>query len=491
MYNCSIHRQEGPRQQRWLILSMWLMLLGLFLPPWTQAQAPAASVAHELSKTFTQVSQQALPAVVLISVGKTVEIPQLFSFDNPANWFSAESLERFFRQRDSEQEHRREFRQEEQGSGFIISQDGLILTNHHVVSNAARITVKLADGREFNGKTVGIDPASDIAVIRIAVQGLPALPLGNSDAMEVGDWVIAAGNPFGLTHTITVGVISAKGRSQLGVLDFEDFIQTDAAINHGHSGGPLINLRGEAIGVNTAIVSDQGGYMGIGFAIPINLVQTIQKQLVAQGKVVRGFLGMRLQELTRELAESFNLETTTGALVVDVASGSPADKAGLQQGDVILSFNNQPVQYARQLRNMVAMTPPGIQARVELLRNNQQQGLTVELGELPGAQTAAAGEERQPSGQPGFSVQNLMPELAGQLGYDGTGGVIVAKVDPDSEAYQAGLRRGMLIRQVNHQVVSNTEEFWQALARSEQTKRVLLLVQDPQTPRYIAFRLVA
>jgi serine protease Do len=467
------------------------MLLGLFLPPWAQAQASASSVARELSKTFTHVSQQALPAVVFLTVDKTVGISQLFSSDNPLKGFGEEALERFFRQRDAEREPAREFRQQEQGSGFIISQDGLILTNHHVVDHAARITVRLADGREFNAKTVGTDPASDIAVIGITGQELPVLPLGNSDAMDVGDWVIAAGNPFGLTHTITVGVVSAKGRSQLGVLDFEDFIQTDAAINPGNSGGPLINLRGEAIGVNTAIVSDSGGYLGIGFAIPINMVKTIQGQLVAQGKVVRGFLGVRLQELTKELAESFNLEPTTGALVVDVVSGSPADQAGLKQGDVILSFHGQSVQYARQLHNMVAMTPPGTWSRVELLRDSQQQELTVELGELPGAQTATAAEERQPAGQPGFDVQNLRPELARQFGYDSAGGVIVAQVDPDSEAYQAGLRRGMLIRQVNRQNVSNTEEFWQALARSEQTKRVLLLVQDPQATRYLTFRLVA
>ena len=489
MQSCSIHRQAGPGQQRWLILGIWLVLLGLYLPPWTQAQAPAASVAYELSSMFTHVSRQALPAVVFITVEKTAGMSQLFSFDNPSSGFGEEALERFFRRRDAEKEHPREFPQQEQGSGFIISQNGLILTNQHVVDNATRITVRLADGREFSGKTVGIDPASDIAVIGIAGEELPILPLGNSDAMEVGEWVIAAGNPFGLTHTITVGVVSAKGRSQVGVLDFEDFIQTDAAINPGHSGGPLLNLRGEAIGVNTAIVSDNGGYMGIGFAIPINMVKAIKEQLVAQGKVVRGFLGVHLQELTKELAESFNLETTTGALVVDAASGSPADKAGLKQGDVILSFNGQPVQYARQLRNMVAMTPPGTQARVELLRNNQPQELTVELGELPEEQNATTGEEKQPSSQPGFNVQNLMPELASQLGYNGAGGVIVAQVDPDSEAYQAGLRRGMLIRQVNRQTVSNTEEFWQALARSEQTRRVLLLVQDPQTPRYIVFRL--
>jgi serine protease Do len=450
------------------------------------------STARELSSTFTAVSRQALPAVVFITVERTVESEGPFSFNNPFDLFGEEFFERFFRRRLPQGQQPREFRQQGQGAGFLISQDGLILTANHVVGEADRVTVKLADGREFTAKTIGTDPPSDVAVIKIGGQNLPVLPLGNSDAMEVGDWVIAAGSPFGLTQTITVGVISAKGRSRLGIADFEDFIQTDAAINPGNSGGPLINLKGEVIGVNTAIFSRSGGYMGIGFAVPINMAKTIKEQLVTGGKVVRGYLGIRIQELTKALAESLNIGTTEGVLVADVPPGAPAARAGIKRGDVIVAINGTPVQDPGQLRNMVAMTAPGTEVRLHLLRENQKRELTVKLGELPTEQTARASEEARPPARLGFSVQGLTPELAEQLGYNGTEGVIVAQVDPSSEAYRSGIRRGMLIRQVNRQDVNNTKEFRQALEQSEQTKRVLLLVEDQQqTTRYITFRLAA
>src|SRR5438128_7958180 len=236
-----------------------------------------------------------------------------------------------------------------------------------MVGDADRVTVKLTDGREFTAKTIGTDAPSDVAVIKIEAQGLPVLPLGDSDAMEVGDWVIAAGNPFGLTRTITVGVVSAKGRSRLGIADFEDFIQTDAAINPGNSGGPLLNLQGEAIGVNTAIASRSGGYTGIGFAIPSNMVQAIEQQLVTRGKVVRGYLGVGIQQLTSTLAQSLHINTTEGVLVSDVSPGSPAAKAGLKRGDVIVAFNDHPVRDPGQLRNLVAMTAPGTKATMQIL----------------------------------------------------------------------------------------------------------------------------
>ena len=240
--------------------------------------------------------------MVFITVEKTLESRHPTALNNPFEGFGEDFLERFFGRRFPEGQQPRE-RQQGAGSGFIISPDGQILTNHHVVGDADRVTVKLNDGREFTAKTIGTDQPSDIAVIKIDAKDLPVLRLGDSDAMEVGDWVIAAGNPFGLTESITVGVVSAKGRSRLGIADFEDFIQTDAAINPGNSGGPLINLQGEAIGVNTAIASRSGGYMGIGFAIPSNMVKAVKDQLVTSGKVVRGYLGVRIQELTRALAQ--------------------------------------------------------------------------------------------------------------------------------------------------------------------------------------------
>jgi len=345
------------------MVSVWLLACALLLPVGTQAQTPATSAARELSTAFRSVARQTVPAVVFITVEKTLDARDPSALNNPFEGFGQDFLERFFGRRFPEGQQPRE-RQQGAGSGCIISHDGLILTNHHVVGDADRVTVKLNDGREFTAKTIGTDPPSDVAVIKIDAQDLPVLPLGDSDAMEVGDWVIAAGNPFGLTESITVGVVSAKGRSRLGIADFEDFIQTDAAINPGNSGGPLINLQGEAIGVNTAIASRSGGYMGIGFAIPSNMVKAVKDQLVTSGKVGRGYLGVRIQELTRALAQSLHIDATEGVLVADVSKGSPAAQAGLKRGDVILALNGRPTSDPGQLRNSVAMSAPGTKVPV-------------------------------------------------------------------------------------------------------------------------------
>jgi serine protease Do len=424
---------------------------------------------------------------VFVTVEKTVESRNPTAFNNPFEGFGEDFLERFFGRRFSEGQQPRE-RQQGAGSGFIISPDGQILTNYHVVGDADRVTVKLNDGREFTAKTIGTDEPSDIAVIKIEAKDLPVLRLGDSDAMEVGDWVIAAGNPFGLTESITVGVISAKGRSRLGIADFEDFIQTDAAINPGNSGGPLINLQGEAIGVNTAIASRSGGYMGIGFAIPSNMVKAVKDQLVTNGKVVRGYLGVRIQELTRALAQSMHLDTVEGVLVADVSKGSPAAKAGLKRGDVILAFNGRSMTDPGQLRNTVAMSAPGTKVPLQILRDNKKREVTVELGELPREQTAArAGEETLAPARLGFNVQNLTPDIARQLGYDDTKGVVVTQIDPRSEAYQAGVRRGMVIREVNHQEVNNLQDFQEAVQKAEQEKQLLTLVESQQATLYVTF----
>ena len=490
-FNCCITSTDIRSGQ--LRLYIWLLILCLLLPAVALAEAPVPPVARELAGAFTEVSRRTLPAVVFITVTKTVDAQNPSLFSDPSDLFGEEFFERFFRGRRPEGQPPRE-RQQGQGSGFIISPDGLILTNHHVVGEADRVTVRLGDGREFIAKTIGTDPPSDVAVIKIDAQGLPALPLGNSDAMEVGDWVIAAGNPFGLTQSITVGVVSAKGRSRLGITDFEDFIQTDAAINPGNSGGPLINLRGEAIGLNTAIFSRSGGYMGIGFAIPINMATTIKDQLVTKGKVVRGYMGVRIQELTKALAESLNIQNTEGVLVADVSPGSPADKAGLKRGDVVVSVNGSPVQDPGHLRNLIAMNAPGSKVTLQILRDAKKQNLTATLGELPREAAVQAGEQpgegpQQPTARLGFNVQNLTRDLARQLGYNNTDGVIVTQIDPNSEAYQAGVRRGMLIRQVNRQEIHNTKEFQRALGQAERAKRVLLLVQDQEATRYITFDL--
>jgi serine protease Do len=483
----TVQKHASARRRRLGSVGLWLLACALLLPTETPAQAPTAAPVRDLSQAFRSVAQQALPAVVFITVDKTVATRGPIT--NPFDWFGDDFLERFFGRRFPEgQEPPREFRQQGAGSGFLIAPDGLILTNHHVVGDADRVTVKLADGQEFTAKTIGSDPPSDIAVIKIEAQGLPVLALGNSDAMEVGDWVIAAGSPLGLTQTITVGVISAKGRSHLGITDFEDFIQTDAAINPGNSGGPLLNLHGEVIGVNTAIASRSGGSMGIGFAIPSNMATAIKEQLLTRGQVVRGYLGVGIQQLTSALAQSLRLNTTEGVLVSDVAAGSPAAQAGIKRGDVMVAFNDQPVRDPGQLRNLVALTAPGTQATLQVLREHQQRTLRVEVGELPRERTAAhGGKATQPAARLGFRVQNLTPELAQKLGAERPEGVVVTEVDPRSEAYQAGVRAGMVIQEVNQQAVKNVQDFQQAVEKAEQSRQILLLVQSPQATMYLTF----
>ncbi|RMF87199.1 MAG: DegQ family serine endoprotease [Nitrospinota bacterium] len=471
----------------WVVCIGSFLLAVLLLEPWVQAAGPEEEIAvlQRLSRAFSHVAKRAIPAVVFIQVEKLVAVGrQPFEFNNPFDLFSEEFFERFFRRRFPE--WRRQYKQMGQGSGFIISPDGYILTNNHVVGDADRITVGLADGRKFQARIVGTDPKSDVAVIKIDGENLPVLPLGDSDALEVGEWVIAIGNPFGLKHTITVGVVSAKGRSTVGITDYEDFIQTDAAINPGNSGGPLINLRGEAVGINTAIFSRSGGYMGIGFAIPINRAKVIEKQLIQTGRVVRGYLGVSIQALTPELARSFGLETTEGVLITEVTRGSPAEKAGLRPGDVILAFHGKAVKDVGQFRNLVALTPPGTRVKILLVRNRVQREITVTIGQLPEEPVGAGQIELLK--RLGFAVQNLTPELAQQLGYAEGQGVLIAQVEPGGVAYMAGLRPGMLIREVNRKPVSTVDDFLAALTESLQSKTVLLLVQEGPYSRFVVLR---
>lgn len=476
-----------------LLLSSLIATLFLLFPGQMQAQSDDVATARRLSSAFTSVAKTSLPAVVFIDVEKTVEA-QRTPFHNPFEQFGEEFFERFFRRRlpEGQQEEPREFHQRGQGSGVIISADGTILTNHHVVGDADTVRVRLADGRELQANIVGTDPRSDVAVIKIDAQNLPVLPMGNSDTLEVGEWVMAIGSPFGLTHTITVGVVSAKGRSRLGITDYEDFIQTDAAINPGNSGGPLVNMQNEIVGLNTAIFSRSGGYMGIGFAIPVNMVKMIQEQLQATGKVVRGYMGVRIQDLTPALAESFGLPNTDGVLVAEVTDNSPASQAGLQAGDVIVSLDNVPMQNLGQLRNLIAMTTPGKTVHFQIIRDGKKQDIAMTVGELPAEVTASAQEPVQEQvGKLGFRVQNLTAEIAEQLGFKTSTGVVVTQVEPGSTAYQAGIRRGLIIRQVNRQEVKNIREFQEALNATEQNSRVLFLVQSQQGTRYIALRLSA
>jgi serine protease Do len=329
-----------------------------------------------------------------------------------------------------------------------------------------------------------------VAVIKIDGKNLPVLPRGDSDKLAVGEWVIAIGNPFGLTHTMTVGVVSAKGRSRMGITDYEDFIQTDAAINPGNSGGPLLNLDGEVVGINTAIFSQSGGYMGIGFAIPMNMATAIQKQLIATGKVSRGYLGVRIQDLTPDLAKSFGLSGKEGVLVAGVSPDTPAAAAGFKTGDVIVDFDGATVTDTSHLRNLVAQTPVGQHVSVRVIRDKTEQELSVTIAEQPAKMVAtSAPNEPEALEQWGFTAQDLTAELGKQLGYSGEEGVVVTDVESGSPADEAGLSRGTLIREVNRQAVRSTEELMQLLSSAKASKQALLLVQDRRGAHFLVLRL--
>ena len=443
-------------------------------------------ILQKASKAFTEIAKKAIPAVVFIKVEQKVKVETSpFPFD----FFDEDPFFRhFFGPFFPFPRKPREFKRRGLGSGFIISQNGYILTNNHVIQGADKITVKLHDGREFKARIIGTDPNTDVALIKIDANNLPVLPLGDSDKLEVGEWVMAIGNPFGLSYTLTVGVVSAKGRSNVGITDYEDFIQTDAAINPGNSGGPLINIRGEAVGINTAIFTKSGGYMGIGFAIPINMVKAIEKQLIEKGEVTRGYLGVMIQELTPDLRESFGLKENEGVLISDVIEGSPAEKAGLKRGDVVIEFNGKKVTDVSQFRNMVALTPPGTKSDIVVIRDGKKVRIKVVLGNLKKA-TLAAVSKSELLRKLGFTVQNLTKDLAEQFGYTERKGVLISQVIPGSPAYQAGLEPGMLILEVNRIPVKNTRQFFNAIKKSKKSGKVLLLVYNGEYTRYVILSL--
>jgi serine protease Do len=434
-------------------------------------------------KAFASVVKKAGPAVVHVRVEKSVK-----SSGQELDLFNDPFFERFFgpQFRHPRQGEPKEFKQQGAGSGFIISPDGLILTNNHVVGEADTITVRLADEREFKAKVIGTDPQSDVALIKIEADNLPVLPLGDSDSLEVGEWVIAIGSPFELNQTVTVGVVSAKGRNRIGINDYENFIQTDAAINPGNSGGPLLNIHGEAIGMNTAIFSRSGGYMGIGFAIPISMAKAIQQQLEKHGKVTRGWLGVVIQDVDEELAKSFGLEKARGALISEVADKSPAAEAGLQQGDVIVELDGTELTDVSELRNKVALLAPGSKIDVLVIRDGKKKTVKVAIGEQPADMAKAPGSNGDDSLQNmGLTLQNLTEELAGQLGYSPEQGVLIAEVEPGSPAQQAGLKPGQLIEEVNRQRVLNLKELRKVLEEVKPDAKVLLYVRAGEYRQYI------
>jgi serine protease Do len=329
---------------------------------------------------------------------------------------------------------------------------------------------------------IGADPESDVALVKIDAKDLPYLKLADSDKLEVGEWVVAIGSPFGLSHTVTAGIVSAKGRSGVGITTYEDFIQTDAAINPGNSGGPLLDLDGEVVGINTAIITRSGGNMGIGLAIPVNMAKTIYKQLIAEGKVVRGYVGVSLQDLTPELAETFGIEDTVtkGAIVTKVVEDSPADKAGLKFEDVIIELQGKPVEDSKDLMNRVAVLPPGTKVELVILREGKKETVTVELGERPNTEEMTTNETPATIYDLGLEVRDLTDELAKRLGYEDIEGVVVVDVRQGSEADRKGIETGMLIMKVGKENVTNTREFYSEIRKYKKGDTVVLFVTDGQ-----------
>jgi len=467
---------------------VWLLVIGLLgLPSLGRAQN-RAEAAKELSKAFSSAAKTAMPAVVSIKVEKTISGPAMGfggapGFNDPFDQFPDEFRRRFFGQ--PRQQPPRKYHQEGQGSGFIISEDGYILTNNHVVGDVDKITVELKDERTFSAKLIGTDPESEVALIKIEGDNFPVLPMGDSSKLEIGDWVIAIGNPFGLSETVTVGVISAVGRNNMHIAAYEDFIQTDAAINPGNSGGPLINLDGQVIGINTAIVSESGGYMGIGFAIPINMARSIQEQLRKSGKVSRGYMGLFAQDMDADMAEGLGLKEATGVVVATVEKGSPAERAGVKVHDVILAINGKKIKSYDAFRNEVALLAPGSKARLDLSRDGKPVELTVKLGE----RRTAAVQKEQPAAEPeqvlGLEVEELTQELATRFHYKMGEGVIVSAVTPGSPAAERGIRPGDLILSVNRQEVASVDDFTAAVKQSSKRGKVLLLVKRGEISQFV------
>lgn len=468
------------------------LVIYLLSSPLYSADDNGITNLRQTSKAFSSVAKQVSPSVVFIKVESVQKGVPFTPFPSP---FGDDFFKRFFGENfpglPNSQQNQPERRVMGEGSGFVfkvdqglISKTSYILTNNHVVEGADKIRVTFKDGSEFIAKISGVDPKSDIAIIEIKDDSHPALAMGDSENLEVGEWVLAVGNPFGLSHTLTVGVVSAKGRTGLGINDYEDFIQTDAAINPGNSGGPLLNLDGEVVGINTAIFTRSGGYMGVGFAIPINLARNIADQLITSGAVTRGHLGIVIQNMTPDLADSFAIKESKGILISQVTEESPADKGGLKVGDLIVSYQGQKVTEVADFRNRVALTPPGTMANIVVLRKGKSKTIRIKIGNKENEQVVAQSSTTT-ADELGISVQTLTPELAKQFDAKPGKGVVVTEVRPGSVAALGGIRNGTIILQVDHIVINSSNGFRQAVEKSLGDKRILLLVSDRGMSRYV------
>lgn len=460
-------------------LTILFMLTGLIIPasnPSQKAYAEEPRISKEavdiLSRSgqaMAEIVAAVRPAVVNISTTRTVKAP---GYLNP--FFDDPFFRKYFGDDMNQMRKKREHKTANLGSGVIVDKNGYILTNNHVIKGADEIKVRLSDKREFKGRVIGTDPKTDIAVIKIETDRLPTIKLGDSDKLRVGETVIAVGNPFGLHQTVTSGIVSATGRANVGIADYEDFIQTDAAINPGNSGGALVNARGELIGINTAIFSTSGGYQGIGFAIPSNMAKAVMENLVKKGKVIRGWLGITVQELTPELSRQFNLKDDKGVLVADVAEQSPADKAGIKRGDVIIEFEGKAINEPSILRNIAANSPPDKEVLIKLVRNGSIKIIKVTIVELP-SESLKKSEDRG-NILKGIHVQNITPDIRKSLLIPKKiNGVIITNIDLGSPA-QNILKKNDVITEINKKKINNLTQYKDVITGMKDVRQILILV---------------
>ncbi|HET6370753.1 MAG TPA: DegQ family serine endoprotease [Nitrospiria bacterium] len=430
-------------------------------------------------QVFVDISKRVTPAVVNISTTRRIKGGEEGTPLTP--FFNDPFFKRFFGDQPfAPPEVPKEQLEKSLGSGVIVDPNGYIVTNNHVISGADEIKVVLADRREFKGKVVGSDPKSDVAVVKIDAKNLPTVPWGDSSKLQVGEYVLAVGNPFGLNQTVTMGIVSAVGRANVGIADYEDFIQTDAAINPGNSGGALVNVRGELIGINTAIFTRSGGYMGIGFAVPSSMAKSVMESLIKTGKVVRGWFGISIQEVTPGLAKQFGLSEPKGVLVGDVLPKSPAERAGIKRGDVILKLNGEEVENTGQLRNLVAEAPVGSKVKVDLFRDKQEKEVEVTIGEQPKeiamAKKSEEGETTNAALR-GVKVENLTADTERKFDLPkDVEGVVIVQVEPGSAAQEAGLQRGDVIVEVDRKTVRDTDAYDRIVSKLKKDEEVLLLI---------------
>jgi serine protease Do len=494
-------------KKRFYLSAGFILVLGIFvglvlsshlgvispLPAKNQISSKSLDILTQLSDAQSEVAAVATPSVVNISTMRVIKSRDEAPFD----LFDDPFFRRFFGDQFPHPNIPKEHKEQSLGSGVIVSEDGYIVTNNHVIEKAQEIKVLLSNKKDYKAKLIGADPKTDIAVIKIDGKELTALPWGDSNKLKVGEIVFAIGNPFGLNQTVTMGMISAVGRANVGIADYEDFIQTDAAINPGNSGGALINARGELIGINTAILSRTGGYQGIGFAVPSIMARQVMDSLVKYKKVVRGWLGVSIQDVTSDLAEEFGVKDLKGALVSGVIKGSPAEKAAIKQGDVILQYNGKVVEDTGHLRNMVSQTPIGTKVHIKLLRQKKEVEVDVAIAELPKKMAEAPSQNTEESEEnreessalTGLVVRELTPDLAARLGInEDENGVVVVKVDPDSKLFEAGIRPGDIVLQINQKNISTIDDYKKAASKIRSKERVLLLIRRKGEDLFVSVR---